>query len=346
MNIILGRKIILILAIVLIGSVFTGCRGRHLFNVNGSNVLKKEDAKDYTVEKTKVDIINKIDINTRIADIELIQDDDFYVEIDYSYWKEAPEYTIEDGVLYFDDSKTLPNSYSINFNLHNSIKVYLPEGAALEKVALNTSSGDIEVEGFLADQLDIDVAYGDFTLRDAAAIQCDIRLSSGNSKITDFSTSEFDYKNSYGNAKFTNINSNDLNLLPNNTESENFDVTMSSGDININKLYSNCTSISNSYGNVSCEEVTSNEFNAALSSGNIDLDKADLKDITISNSYGDVTLNLTGTKDNYMMDLDTSYGKITMDGKDYDEHLIVENGGSRSIDVDLSSGDVKIDFSK
>jgi len=338
---IFGKKTILFLLLVFTTSILVGCGVG--FIANSVNTLKKEDAQKFTVDKTKVEAITKIDINTRIADVELIEADDYYVEIDYMYWEESPEYTLEDGVLRFDDSNVLPKSYSINFELKNSIKIYIPNAAAFDQIKMNNSTGNITAAGFVADDLNVNVAYGDLVIKNAAAVKCAIRLSAGNSKITDFSVAEMDFINSYGNAKFTNINTN-ASQLPDGVDFNNFDVSMSSGNIDIKGLNSISTDISNSYGNVNCDEITCEKFDTSLSSGDLNISKADLKDITIDNSYGDVTLSLSMAKEDYTMDLNTSYGEIEVDGKSYENHLVFESGGTRNIDVTLSSGDVSIEF--
>jgi hypothetical protein len=193
-----GKEAAIVLFAVLIGSFFTGCGFHYDFSFS-TKTLKKEDAKEFIIEKTKVDKLDKISIDTRIANVELIPSDDYYVEIDYLYWDEEPEYSAENGELYFDDSDAFPDSYSINFNLRNYIRVYLPEAAAFTDVRLDNSSGDITAEGFAADTLSVNVSYGDLTMKNASSGKCDINLSSGKSRISDFYTDDLDFKNSYGN---------------------------------------------------------------------------------------------------------------------------------------------------
>jgi len=319
-------------------------RLRHPLHRNSStNTLKRADGIEFTVDKEVVDSITKIDINTGMAEVELIASDNFYVEINYIYWEEAPKYSLKDGILTFDDSDCFPNSYSINFNLDNTIKIYLPEAAALTKLNIENSSGDVILAGFTTEYMNVKVSYGNFTMKEAAAAEADITLSSGNSRMTDFQVGRLDFTNSYGNAKFTNINTGAA-LLPDGVTYEEFKLTMSSGNVNINCLTSSSIGIRNSYGDVTCKEVTADEFDLDLSSGRLVVDKADLQNIDVNNSYGDVTLNLIGSEKDYSYDLSTSYGKINVGNSSYDDHLSKDNDGSRSVNADLSSGDVEINF--
>ena len=336
------KRIISVLFILCTGMLFTGCGFRYIVN-SSTNTLKRADGIEYTIDKAVVEPITKIDINTGMAEVELIASDDYYVEIDFMYWEKAPEYSLKNGVLYFDDSDCFPNSYSINFNLDNSIKIYLPQATTLTKLNIVNSSGDVILAGFTTEDMNVKVSYGNFTIKEAAAAEADITLSSGNSRMTDFQVGRLDFTNSYGNAKFININTGDA-MLPDNVTYEEFKLTMSSGNVNINGLTSSSIGIRNSYGDVTCEEVTANEFDLDLSSGRLEVDKADLQDIDVNNSYGDVTLNLIGSEKDYSYDLSTSYGKISVENNSYDDHLNKDNDGTRSINADLSSGDVEINF--
>lgn len=298
---------------------------------------------EFKIEKSVVEPITSIKIQTSIADVELIEADDFYVEIDYLYWDQEPEYSLEDGKLVFDDNDVFPNSYSINFNPRNTVKIYLPEASALTSLDIDSSSGDVSIAAFVAEDMNITVSYGDLTVKNAAALDANVTLSSGTSRISYFQVSKLDFANSYGNAKFSDINTKDQ-LLPSGTSLERINIDMSSGDINLNGVNINSLTVDNSYGDVDCENLTAEEVEMDLSSGDLDLKNSDIKEMDVSDSYGNVTLRLPGPDTDYSLDLDTSYGDITVGSKDYDEHVVLDNGGSRSITADLSSGDITITF--
>ena len=336
----LQRLIVTLLFILVSGMLFTGCGLRY---VVGTNYINKADAKEFKVEKAVVDPITSIEVHTGTSEVELIESDNYYVEIDYLYWEEEPEYTVKDGRLYFDDSNAFPNSYSINFNLHNTIRIYLPEAAALKDLSIQNASGDVSIAGFVANDVEVTVSYGDFTMKNAAASDADITLSSGTSKISDVQIGKLDFTNSYGNATFTNINTGD-SKLPEGVAYDRLDLTMSSGDVDINNLQVGSIDINNSYGDITCKEVIAEEFTADLDSGNFDLSKADLRVLDINNSYGDITLDLLGPEEDYSMDLRTSYGKIKVGNSNYDENYSKDSNGARSLNADLSSGDIIVTF--
>jgi len=340
------RKIIALLLILSIGSMLTGCGMHYGFNLNfhnSTNVLKKEEAIEFTVEKAAVDPITSIDIDTRNAAIELIEAEDYFVEINYLYWEDEPSYSIEDGKLSFDDSDALPDNYSINFPLHNIIKIYMPKAALLNSLDIESSSGDVSLAGFTTEDMDVSLSYGDFTMEKASAKEADITLSSGRSTIADFQTDDLDFTNSYGNATFKHINTSETKSTAPSTDK--LSITLSSGDVKLDGLNTGSLDLRNSYGDITCEEVTSDDFDVELSSGDLDISDSTFEDIDINDSYGDVTLALLGAPEDYSLDLSTSYGNIRVAGKNYDDsHVILNNDGSKDVHSNLSSGNIKVSF--
>lgn len=321
-------------------TILCGCESSYV--ISSTNQLNRADAKEFNIDKTEVASITDIEIQTRIADVEFLQSDSFAVEINYLYWDREPDYELKDGRLYFDDSDSFPNSYSINFNLHNTIKVYLPKDSAMNSVSIEDASGDVDITGFAAEELDVTVSYGDLTILEASAASAGITLASGASKISDFNAGTLDFTNSYGSAKFTNINSGDF-TLPDGAISEECNISMSSGDVDINGMYSPQVDIRDAYGDVSCESFWADTAKFDLSSGKL-LVQGQINHADIENSYGDVTLKLSGPASDYALDLDTSYGKVKVDGENYEEHVKQNGNGSKSIKAGLSSGDVTVDF--
>ncbi|MDF2588928.1 MAG: hypothetical protein K0S41_2769 [Anaerocolumna sp.] len=321
--------------------ILSGCG--YSVSFNNVNNLKKEDAIEFNVDKTVIEHIDKINISTSIAEIELMEDDDYYVEIKYSYWNKEPEYKVEDGVLSFNDDYVFPNSYSLNFNVRNYIKVYLPKDANLDQIMIDTSSGDVSIADFITERLDLEVAYGSLSINNASATKANIDLSSGNSEIKDFNFGVLEYNNSYGNATLTNINT-DYEKVQKDLGSGELEISMSSGNCNIENITCESIDIENSYGNVTCKEMKVNEFDTNLSSGDLYVTKSTIKNADISDSYGNAKLFLSGNDKDYNLDLKTSYGKVEVNNKEYDGHLIRENNGSKSIVADLSSGDIDIRF--
>jgi hypothetical protein len=340
----INKSAIYILLILVSTVILSGCGYNiRISSGNGHNILKEEDAKDFSVKKAVTQPIESIEINTRIADIEIIKSDDYYVEIDYLYWDKEPVYTLEDGKLTFNDEESIPESYTISFNLQNVIRIYLPEDAPLDRVSVYSSCGNADLSGFIAKSLKANVSYGNFTMKDCAADKTTVKLSSGKSSISDFQTGDLDFNNAYGNSYFSSINVGE-SKLPDDISFDKIDISMSSGNADIDNVYTESFEIDNSYGSIDCVSITADSFDAKLSSGNLKIVNGDFKQADLSNSYGNITSELLGNEEDYSMDLETSYGNIKVNGKSYDDHLIIDNGEVRSITANLSSGDVRITF--
>lgn len=335
------KSLILILFILSTTSLFTGCN--YHFSVRSEPTLKKEDAKEFTLEKTAVDTIKQIDIQTRNADIELIPSDKFYVEINYLYWEEQPEYSLEDGKLLFNDKDAFPNSYSISFNPDNQIKIYLPENAPLKDLEIDSSSGDVSLTSFVADDADVNIAYGDLTIENAAAAKMKINLASGDSSITDFQFGDLEFASSYGDSDFTDINTG-TSRLPENVTFNDVRIESSSGDIMLDKLVCSSIKLRDAYGNIQCKEINSDRLDSTLSSGDFTINSSNIMDLSVEDSYGDADLGLTGSESDYSLDLSTSYGSIKVGDKKYEDQLRQDNGGDRQLSANLSSGDITIRF--
>jgi DUF4097 and DUF4098 domain-containing protein YvlB len=338
------RHILILTSFLITVSLLSACgfsyRYRHHYSTNR---LDRDDAIQFEIKKTEVEPITKVDILCRTADVELIPSDKFFVEIDYLYWDQEPEYSLQNGIFYFNDSKSLPNNYSINFNLHNIVRIYLPQNSSFQRINIENASGEVSVAGFIAEKLDITVSYGDLSIKKAAAIDAEVTLSSGTSKISDFEVGKLDYRNAYGNAHFTDINTAS-SVLPEDSTHDQFQVTMSSGDVKIDGLNCKNIGLSNSFGDITCDKITAEDLDLELSSGRAEINGADILSTDINNSFGDVDITMVGEATDYNLDLDTFSGKIKVDGKSYDNHLRLNNNADRNLTAKINSGDIKVDF--
>ncbi len=332
----LGRARLSLIAVILT-VLLTGCGSRYI--INNTHVLKKADSQQFIIQKTATEPMKSIDISTASADVMIIPSDGYYVEIDYTYWEEEPEYTIENGALTFNDRYCFPDSYSINFNLKNYIKIYVPSDTDLNRIKLDNASGNVNIAGFRTDQLKANISYGNFTVEKAAAVTSEFNLSSGECSIRDFQSDSLDLSNSYGNCHFNNVNQEKTadNL-------SRIDISMSSGSLDMKGIESNSVVVTNSYGNVEISDMTANDFSASLSSGNITMKGVDISDILISDSYGSASLNLSGAEDDYKFDLNTSYGAIKVGSNSYESNAVIGQNGARKVKADLSSGDITVKF--
>ncbi len=335
------QSFIFIFLIFVAVTVLSGC-GAHV-NISLSNSLKKSDAKEFNIEKTAVEPIKRIDIDASTADIMLIEDDNYYVEFHYYYWEKEPEYMEKEGAIKFDDSGIFPKSYSINFDIDNYVKVYLPKDAKLDEIYINTASGDVSLQDFLADTLELQVAYGDLSIENVSVQKASINMASGNGDIQDLNVQNLILKDSYGNITLKNINTSNITDTIDLKKSD-MEIALASGKCTVNNLISNTLEINNSYGDVTGKGFAVTEFNSDLSSGDLKITESTLDKADVNNSYGNVTLLLAGKEEDYELDLDTSYGKIDVNNKSYDKSLKKGSSTTKSITASLSSGNIQLQF--
>lgn len=335
------QKTIIFLSCILSNILLiSGCGANHFVS---SNTLDKKNAKEFIQEKQVIASISQIEIDARYGDIELIPSDHYYIEINYLYWKDKPNYYVKDGTLHFDDNQAFPRSFSLNFEVHNYIKVYLPENAKIKQIELDDSSGDITVKGCISDILKLNASYGDIFMDNVVVNEATINLSSGTSDVKNTNFSKLKYSNSYGDADFINVNGKE-NSLSEQQKFEEFRCQMSSGDVTIKGLNCDSIDLDNSYGDIDCNKINGSQLDADLSSGDFEIRNSDVEEIRINNSYGDAAFHLAGSYNDYNMDFDTSYGKIRVEDRLYKNHASINNNSPKEIQADLSSGDIEVYF--
>ena len=84
-----------------------------------------------------------------------------------------------------------------------------------------------------------------------------------------------------------------------------------------------------------------------LSAGNTYLDKTAVENCSIDCAAGDVYLKLPGTEDDYALELDASFGELSVNGKKRGTTYETSPAHSRySVRADLSAGDLEADFAE
>lgn len=322
--------------------ILSGCQGK--FYYTSDNKRYTEDNMNYfgTV-KEPVEEISAINVNTQYADFEIIASDGYYVEYSYYYIDEEPALTITDGVLTFNDSNMNQGSYSINLKKPNYFKLYVPTSADFSKVKITVSSGSVSMGSFSAKDVKIDISYGDTIITSTAIDKLSTVTSSGNLTIERSAIGEADIVNHYGKVAISNINEKNDYLIKEYPESS-FTMDLSSGSLDIEKLNAKELEFDNSYGNVTIEESTVTLLKGKLSSGDATIEDCNIEQVDINNSYGKVNLYLIGKQEDYCFDITSKYGEVWVGKKKYDGSILIDKGGTKRIELYLTSGSAKVSF--
>lgn len=243
---------IILLFIVVFAGFFAllGFTGHTLYWDNEINRLVIGDAGQViTLEKTKIEEIDNIDIDAKYATVYLIPSDDYYIEYSITSSKNNL-YNVRNGKLTFNDSAWMPIrlSFGINEKHNDYIKIYCPADADIKSLKAKLDMGSIEVSGVAIDKMDIDLDMGSLDITDCAIDKIDADLDMGSIDISNTDISSADISLDMGGLDMSNthienklvadldMGSATLSLAGNDggSQSYDFDLDCDMGSVTIN----------------------------------------------------------------------------------------------------------------
>ena len=298
------------------GKVMGG--GRYVKNMDFSSMLttdSKNLKEEYaTLEKTKIDDFDKINIKTNTIDIKIAQSDDKNCYIAYNLKKEKGEvpavYEVSGGEFKLRQKS---NHVTINVDLsglaailsgtqdyvrQNQFVLYLPKDKQISTAEFDTEDGDISIDGLISDKMDIAVDAGDIKLENA-------ELQSGK-------------------------------------------ITSSDGDIVVKNTNLKGMALTDNYGDVKCNDGSFEDIAVKLNDGDLKLQNTKLTgNIKIDSDYGDVKVIGFDDWNDILVSAKTSYGDVSVnhriDGEKTETSFEknVENPSAK-LEIDCSDGDISI----
>ena len=298
------------------GKVMGG--GRYVKNMDFSSMLttdSKNLKEEYaTLEKTKIDDFDKINIKTNTIDIKIAQSDDKNCYIAYNLKKEKGEvpavYEVSCGEFKLRQKS---NHVTINVDLsglaailsgtqdyvrQNQFVLYLPKDKKISEAEFDTEDGDISIDGLKSDKTDIAVDAGDIKLENA-------ELQSGK-------------------------------------------ITSSDGDIVVKNTNLKGMALTDNYGDVKCNDGSFEDIAVKLNDGDLKLQNTKLTgNIKIDSDYGDVKVIGFDDWNDILVSAKTSYGDVSVnhriDGEKTETSFEknVENPSAK-LEIDCSDGDISI----
>lgn len=298
------------------GKVMGG--GRYVKNMDFSSMLttdSKNLKEEYaTLEKTKIDDFDKINIKTNTIDIKIAQSDDKNCYIAYNLKKEKGEvpavYEVSGGEFKLRQKS---NHVTINVDLsglaailsgtqdyvrQNQFVLYLPKDKKISEAEFDTEDGDISIDGLKSDKMDIAVDAGDIKIENA-------ELQSGK-------------------------------------------ITSSDGDIVVKNTNLKGMALTDNYGDVKCNDGSFEDIAVKLNDGDLKLQNTKLTgNIKIDSDYGDVKVIGFDDWNDILVSAKTSYGDVSVnhriDGEKTETSFEknVENPSAK-LEIDCSDGDISI----
>jgi DUF4097 and DUF4098 domain-containing protein YvlB len=217
----------------------------------------------------------------------------------------------------------------------NRVTVSIPAGSVLGEAVINLSSGNLGVERIDSDDLIVRLSSGNSRINNAAVTnQLTLVSSSGNASLKNIQAAQIEMTLSSGRTDIENVTANSISLRTtsgnaniNNCEADSFDIQLSSGTLRGNGI------------------VSRQAFNARLRSGNTTLDGVFEGHTDIRSSSGTVRLTVDGRETDYSRSMSASSGTIRVNG---DRHTgsVSRPSAPYSIEINVSSGNVHLDFTK
>ena len=125
------------------------------------------------------------------------------------------------------DTLTISQSNRANYkrNTTSEITVTIPEGAALNKLSLDTGVGEVNLNSLTAADAEFDTGIGDLYVTDCSFATCDVDGGTGNLSFENCAFDEMDIDGGTGNITVTSSQSLDGYMM---------DLDSGTGDITIN----------------------------------------------------------------------------------------------------------------
>ncbi|MHB8065233.1 MAG: DUF4097 family beta strand repeat-containing protein [Ruminiclostridium sp.] len=230
----------------------------------------------------------------------------------------------------------VPKSYSENMKIDSSSGSVKADSLKLKELAINTFSGDIELNDVTADAVRLETSSG---LIKAGNIEANniinIDSFSGNSIFESIKAEEILFENSSGNMSFGIA------------EAEKITGDTFSGNITAEKLKAEDADISTSSGKIDFKNATIKKIKSETFSGDITFNNATINDSDIDTSSGSVTIKLIEGSE-FALEADSSSGNVACDFplniEKQGEHELkgVVGNAANKIKIDTFSGDIKI----
>lgn len=283
---------------IIAGSVLLAV-GAALFAVNLSKFIEGGDkgltSKTFALEED----FSKINIDIHTSEIEFVNSDESKIEVlessDYPH-----SCKIENDTLYLTQEDNHKWYDFLNFHKKPKATFYIT-AKEYEKLVINSSTGDIAINhDFSFVSADIKASTGDVKFDSDVTNELSVETSTGNISVEGVHADNISVKASTGDVFVSNCVSNDLNihtstgkiLLNDTLVSNHIEMEASTGDVKIHDSDAKTLKIKTSTGDVTGTLLTAKRFVATSNTGKISVPQTDGELCEISTSTGDIKITL------------------------------------------------------
>lgn len=331
MNKVLKRISIAALGFLLIGTGLTVCGlllgGTLGFSYTLGQPLNTDSVQDFHMVTEEIEAVHSIEVDTDYFDVRVIPGSTFSVTYPKGEYMDSVYKVDHDKLTLTAQEKEKSGIHIYGFggigsllSVHeedeeNCIKVTVPQGTMLNDVVIHSGDGDCLIEGQSADSYALDLSYGDFTFTECSG--ADVEIKNGD------------------------------------------------GDVDIHACNFDRITGKLSYGSCNVDESVIGTGNFYLSDGSLNMENGSVSSITAKLSYGDCTIKHTKAdcidarlsdgdfkakvdeaEELFSANLDTSFGDVTINGKEQGTNYSSAGSPDKTISVESSYGDINIEFEK
>lgn len=310
-----------------------------------ADVTEVEISKDFVtsngeikyLENLNLESFSKIKSDSIYMDIEIIEADNYGIEISYNQKQGEYSYEVEDDTLKIKNKSKSNINFKLNNMDENYIKIYVPKDADFQEIDIDNVSGFIFLESLNVKNLKVNSTSADIELDNVKSEKLVVKSVSGYISTSDLTSNHINYSSTSGDMKFENIT--------NSTDGVE-EISSISGSIDISDSSLQNSTIKTTSGKINIDSSKVEGLTAKSVSGSINMKGEFLKTTSLHSTSGKILLDTSIPKSEYNYDISSSSGSIHVDDEKFKKSITQNNGenSSNEIKISTTSGSIELDF--
>lgn len=282
----------------------------------------------------KLENASKITLQVKNAEIKIIPSEENGVEMVYYSEEDKPQIAQANGELEISQ-KNNERVYVFGFGPsvpEAEIYLYLNKETVYELLKINSSTGDICIDGLKASSIEVSSDLGDI---DCNAIEGKIvSLIADNGNVT--------MNQMHGEEAYVQLGLGKLEVS--NTNFTQAEFNNDNGDISLNGITSSILNAQLGLGNLKAEEMVLMGGTWMNDNGDIDVSGNLTGQYMIENGLGNTRFATTADKESFAYNVQTDLGSIDIDGDKTESGVREQANGDNALTIQSDNGDVTVEF--
>ena len=346
---------LIIITIITVVCIIAGS----LYHIGGfalglfDNLIPRSDKSlgNVCTEELSVDEFSNLVFDTTISNINVKTGDSYMVS--YKCNKRLVPKVKSTG-----DTLTISQSNGANYkrNTTSEITVTIPEGAALNKLSLDTGVGEVNLNSLTAADAEFDTGIGDLYVTDCSFATCDVDGGTGDSYMVSYkcnkrlvpkvkSTGDTLTISQSNGANYKRNTTSEITVtIPEGAALNKLSLDTGVGEVNLNSLTAADAEFDTGIGDLYVTDCSFATCDVDGGTGNLSFENCAFDEMDIDGGTGNITVTSSQSLDSYMMDLDSGTGDITINGNDYDDEYEVNEHAKKHLVIDSGLGDIVVKY--